>query len=114
MLDESQDQEGILHDLEATQPGIFPELAKTRFKLDEATNVDPKVLKKVLGDADNEELSLALMSCSQKVQSFFLERMSPRRRALLEEQLAAARSASKDQIVEARLKLTKRFREALA
>lgn len=114
VLDEAQDQDGILHDLESTQPEIFPELAKHRFKLDEAMNVDPKVLKKVLSEADNEELALALISCPQKLQAFILERMSPRRRAMLEEQLATARNAGKEQIVEARLKLTKRFREALA
>lgn len=113
VLDEAQDQDGILQDLEHTQPSIFPDLKKTRFKLDEALAIDPTILKKVIGEADNEELALALMSTTQKVQSAILDRMSPRRRALLEEQLATARGAAKEQIVEARLKLTKRFREAL-
>lgn len=113
VLDEAQDQDGILHDLEHTQPEIFPDLAKTRFKLDEAVNVAPEVLKKVLGEADNEELALALLSCNANIQAFILGKMSPRRKALLEEQLATSRGAAKDQIVEARLKLTKRFREAL-
>jgi FliG C-terminal domain/FliG middle domain len=113
VLDEAQDQDGILHDIEKTQPEIYPDLAKTRFKLDEAVNVAPEVLKKVLSDSDNEELALALLSCTRDVQAFILERLSPRRKALLEEQLATARSASKDQIVEARLRVTKRFREAL-
>jgi flagellar motor switch protein FliG len=72
-----------------------------------------EILKKVLGDCDNEELALAMLSCSPKVQQHLLGRLSPRRRALVEEQLATAKSAQKDQIVEARLKITRRFREAL-
>lgn len=114
VLNESANQDHILEDLEKTQPGIYPDLKKFKFKLDDIPSVSEVVIKKVLSEADNEELGLALMSCNEQVAEFILSAVSERRRAMLEDAWDTFRGAEKNQIIDARTSLTKKFREAMA
>lgn len=113
VLNEAVDQDSILNDVEKTQPGIYPQLKKFKFKLDDVATLPAPIVKKVISDVDNEELAMALITCPDKVKAFVLNSVSPQRREFLEEQIASSRGATKQETMEARLTLTKRFREAI-
>jgi flagellar motor switch protein FliG len=110
---ESEDQEGLLSDLEKTNPGIAPDLRKFKFKLEDAAALPEGILEKVLAEADNEELGLALATCPPELIEFFMDAISDSRRELLEDQLASNKGASKEEAQKARSTLIKRFREVL-
>jgi hypothetical protein len=114
VLAESSDQESLLGDLERTNPEIFPKLAKFKFKLEDAATLPNNLLQRVLGNVENDELGMALATCSQDVVEVILEAVSTRRRDLLMNQIDNYRTMPRDQVTAARLKLTKKFREALA
>jgi flagellar motor switch protein FliG len=115
VVNESQDQDALLDELEKTNPEIYPEVAKSRFKLDEAMGLPPQLLKRVLSETDNEELGMALLTLPEDLVNFFMAVISPKRKALLEEQIASMRgNIPKTKLVESRLSLTKRFKEAMA
>lgn len=113
VLTESRDQESLIADLEHTHPEIAPKLAKYKFKLEDAATLPNGILERVLGDAENDELGLALSTCSQDVVEVLLDAVSPRRRDLLLSQLDTYRGSPADQTQAARVRLTKRFRESL-
>lgn len=114
ILTETQDQESILQDLEHTNPGISPDLKRYKFKLEDAASLPDSLLEKILSDADNEELGLALVTCPEPVIDVILDAISPRRRDFVLNQLESFRQAPNELAVQARQTLTKRFREVLA
>lgn len=113
VLTEASDQEGILEDIEKTNPGIYPNLKRYKFKLEDAVSLPESLLQKILADSDNDELSLALATCPSDLVDVFLDAISSRRREAIEFQLAASKTAAAQVKKEARQKLTKRFREAM-
>lgn len=113
VLSESEKQDQILQDLERTQPEIYPNLKKFKFRLEDAASLPDTLLARVLGEADNEELALALAGCQKDVCEVLLDAVSPRRREILANQIEPMRNAPKEQIASARTTLTKRFREVL-
>lgn len=114
VLSQSDKQEELLMDLEQTRPELYPKLAKFRFKLEDAPSLPKPLLDKVLSDANNEELSLALLTCPSGVTDFLLNEISPQRRDLLLNQLAMCEGMPGERTAEARGKLTRRFREVMS
>jgi flagellar motor switch protein FliG len=114
VLAESSDQESLLGDLERTNPEIFPKLAKYKFKLEDAATLPENLLQRVLGNVENDELGMALATCAQDVIEVILESVSARRRDMLLNQIDNYRTMPREQVTAARLKLTKKFREAMA
>ncbi len=113
VLTEMENQDGVLQDIERTQPEIYPSLKKYRFKLEDAASLPDSLLGKILGDVDNDELALALASCQKDVIDVLLDAVSPRRREMLAMQIEPAKGSPREQISQARSSLTKRFREAM-
>ena len=114
VLSESDQQDGILKDLEKTNPELAPNLKQFRFKLEDVMKLKSNILDKVLGDVDNEELSMALVTLPEKLAEQILSKLGGRRRDLVAGQVLANRDAPPTQTRPARLSLTKRFREAMA
>ena len=113
VLGESQYQDAILVDLEKTQPQIYPSLAKFKFRLEDIAQIPDGILQKVLAQADNEELCLAITTCSKEAATKILASLSARRSEMILGQLPGYKTAAKDLTMAARLTLTKRFREVL-
>jgi hypothetical protein len=114
VLAESQNQDVILGDLEKTNPEIYPELSKFKFKLEDVSTLPDSLLQTILAEADNEELAMALSTCPDDIVEVILDAISPRRQELLRQTIDAAKSAPKEQTKSARISLTKKFREAMA
>jgi len=114
VLTEAENQDGILKDIEHTNPGIYPSLKKYKFKLEDAASLPNTLLAKILAESDNDEVCLALATCPHELIEVFLDAVSPKRKEVIEYGLASSRSASGQEKAEARLKLTKRFREVMA
>ncbi len=114
VLSESTRQAEILRDLEATNPGISPSLQKFKFSLEDAATLPDDFLKKVTSEMDNEELALAISTCSADVAEVVMGSLPERRANLLQGQLNSARSAPRDKAQRARNTFTKRIREAMA
>jgi hypothetical protein len=114
VLNESEHQEEIFNDLERTNPGLSPQLRKFKFKLEDAATLPDNLLGKVLGNVDNEELCLALSTCSEDVVEVFLDSMSASRKNILTKQMDTYRGVPKERGVAARGALTRKFREVLA
>lgn len=114
VLSESHDQDTLLADIEKTNPGIFPSIAKFKFRLEDAASLPDNLLNKVLSEVDNEELCLALAGIAAGVAEVFLDAVPSNRKNVLESQLVAYRRAPKEQIMEAKLRLTRKIREVMA
>jgi DNA-binding transcriptional ArsR family regulator len=114
VVSESSDQDPIYDELEHTRPDIAPALKKFKFRLEEAASLPDSLLQKVLGAVDNEELCLALSTCSADVRDVLLDALSPSRRNVLMNLFPTYRGAPQDRAQPARARLTKRIREALA
>ena len=114
VLTEAENQDGILKDIEHTNPGIYPSLKKYKFKLEDAASLPNTLLAKILAESDNDEVCLALATCPHELIDVFLDAVSPKRKEVIEYGLASSRGASSQEKAEARLKLTKRFREVMA
>ncbi len=113
VLAESTNQDIILADLEKTNPEIYPDLSKFKFKLEDVSTLPDSLLQTILAEADNEELAMALSTCPDDVVEVILEAISPRRQEMLRQTIQASKSAPKDQTKAARVMLTKKFREAM-
>ncbi len=114
VLSESSHQAEILQDLESTNPGISPALQKFKFSLEDAATLPDDFLKRVTSEIDNEELALALSTCTNDVAEVVLSSLPDRRSSLLQQQMNAARSAPRDRAAKARNTFTKKLREAMA
>jgi flagellar motor switch protein FliG len=114
VFSESHQQEAIFEELEKTNPEIVPKLRKYRFSLDEAAALPDGLLNRVLAEADNEELGLALSTCEANVAETILDALSERRRKVIEAQLPGYRKVPREQANHARSRLTQKFREVLA
>jgi hypothetical protein len=114
VLTEAENQDGILKDIEQTNPGIYPSLKKYKFKLEDAASLPNPMLEKILAQSDNEELSLALATCPHELIEVFFDAISAKRREVIEYQIASSKNASNDEKTDARIRLTKRFREVMA
>ncbi len=114
VLSESSHQAEILQDLEKTNPGISPSLQKFKFSLEDAATLPDDFLKRVTSEIDNEELALALTTCSKDVAEVVLSSLPDRRSNLLKAQMNSARSAPRDKASRARNTFTKKIREAMA
>jgi len=114
VLSESDQQDGILKALEKTNPELGPNLKKFRFKLEDAMTLDSGILDRVLGDVDNDELALALVTLPDEIAKQFLAALGGRRRDLVAGQVMANMQTPPSQTRPARLSLTKRFRDAMA
>jgi hypothetical protein len=113
VVSESNDQDPIYDELEHTRPDLAAGLKKFKFRLEEAASLPDSLLHKVLGGVDNEELCLALSTCTADVRDVLLDALSPSRRNVLINLFPTYRGASPAQAQPARAKLTKRIREAL-
>ncbi len=114
VLSESTHQEELIRDLETTNPNISPTLRKYKFKLEDVASFPDNLLRKILSDVDNEELAMALATCSQDTVDVILDALSPRRKSFLISQLRSAKGASEEATQSARVSLTRRIREAMA
>jgi hypothetical protein len=114
VINESTNADSLLSDLEKTNPGISSDVAKFKFKLEDAASLPDNLLNKVLSDVDNEEFSAALASVRPEIASVFLDAVSPQRRKVLEPQIMTYRRAPQAQLSSARSNLTRRIRERLA
>ncbi len=113
VVSESNDQDPIYDELEHTRPDLAAGLKKFKFRLEEAASLPDSLLHKVLGGVDNEELCLALSTCTADVRDVLLDALSPSRRNVLINLFPTYRGAPPAQAQPARAKLTKRIREAL-
>lgn len=113
VLSEAEDQDTIFQDLEQTNPGIISSLAKYKFRLEDAPSLPDDAIAVVFGKVDNEQLGLALSSCSDDVIEVLLDAIPERRRNYIRSQLTAYKGASPKQIANARHKLTKQFQELM-
>lgn len=114
VLNESQHQEELFNDIEKTNPGLSPLLKKFKFKLEDAASLPDNLLNKVLGNIDNEELCLALSTCTDDVVEVFLDAVSPARKNMIAKHMETYRDIPKERGVAARSMLTRKFREVLA
>lgn len=114
ILTHSEHQDEILLDLERTSPEMYPALAKFRFKLDDIPGLPRPLLQKVVNDVENEELSLALLSCSPDVVNFVLAELPVARKQLLQEQMNMMNGISGNKMNIAKATMVKRFREVMA
>src|SRR5690606_16746226 len=104
----------ILNDIQKTNPGIYPNLKKFKFRLEDAVSLPNTLMERVVADVDNEELSMALATIPSDLVDVFLDVVSPKRKEIIEYQIASSRTAPKDELHVARQNLTKRFREVLS
>lgn len=108
------DQEAILMDIERTNPGLYPMLAKFRFKLEDVPSLPPPLIAKVLDQVDNEELALALAGLQRDVSEVLLGEINVNRRSLLRSQISMLQGVDVQQLSTARQALTLKFREVIA
>ncbi len=114
VLGEADNQDSILETLEKTQPEIYTDLKKYRFKLEDIAALPDGILKKVLSETDNKVLGIALTTCPKDVAEVILEALGAKRRDVLKSELHVYKSVSKEEARQARVELTKSFREAMA
>jgi flagellar motor switch protein FliG len=114
VLSESHDQDTLLADMEKTNPEIFANIAKFKFRLEDAASLPDNLLNRVLSDVDNDELALALAGVESGIAEVFLDSVPTNRRNVLEPQLVSYRRAPKEQVMAAKLKLTRKIREVMS
>ena len=113
VVSESTEQDSIVDELVRSRPEIAGQLKKFRFRLEEAASLSDAFLEKVLSQVDNEELCLALATCAREVREVIIEALPDLRRQVISEMLPSYKNAHKDRTMGARLKLTRRIREAM-
>ncbi len=114
ILSEADDQDSILRIIEREKPDLYPSLKKYRFALEDAASLPDSILEKVLVNVDNDELCLALSTCSKDVADVLLDALSPKRREHLLDQLQGYKESDKEKTNAAKIILTKKIREAIA
>lgn len=114
VIAESLDQDSIIQDIENTRPEMSSSLMRFKFKLEDAPYLSREVLEKVVLNVDNDKLCLALSTCSAEVAELLLSKINPKRRELISQQLETYAHFSKEEKIQARLELTRKFREAMA
>lgn len=107
------DDDSLLDDVRAARPELAARLGRFAFKLDRLSELPLQTVAKVLDEVDNDELALALLTCSREVTHHALTSLSDRRRTLLLEQMTALTQSPSDTLTTARRNLTHRFREVL-
>jgi flagellar motor switch protein FliG len=110
---QSQSQDEVYEGFEKTQPEISPKLAKFKFKLEDCAVLPEDSLKQVLGDIDNEELSMALATVSDNVTDVILEALPASRQQVLRKLRQGSQWVSKEELERARINVTKKFREVI-
>ncbi len=114
ILNVTDDQESLLKMLERDKPELYPTLKKFRFTLEDAATLPNAMLEKVLSSMDNEELCLALATCSPNVSEVILDAVPAKRRDYLVNQLEGYRDADSEKTNAAKIVLTKKIREAIS
>jgi hypothetical protein len=114
VISESLDQESMIKDIENTRPEISRNLMRFKFKLEDAPFLPSELVEKVVLETDNDKLCLALSTCSAEVTEQVLSKMNPKRREVIVQQLVTYAHSSTEQKIQARLELTRKFREAMA
>jgi len=109
----TEDPKSLLEDIRVVRPDLFPALKRFRVKLEDLGSFPEDVVRRVLSDADNELLALALMTVTKNVVNDVLERLSPRRQELVRAQMRAFSDVSPDRARAANQQLTVRLREAM-
>ncbi len=113
VVSESTDQDTIVEGLVRSRPEIAGQLKKFRFRLEEAASLPDELLSRVLSQVDNEELCLAMATCSKDVREIFADALSDARRQVIADMYPSYRTAHKERTAAARQKLTKKIREAM-
>ncbi len=113
VVSESTDQDVLVEELVRSRPEIAGQLKKFRFRLEEAASLPDALLQRVLGVVDNEELCLALATCSKDVREVIVDVLPDLRRQVIMEMYPSFKNARKDRTALARQKLTRRIREAM-
>ena len=114
VLGESKDQDHLVEALEKTQSDLLPYLKKLKFKLEDAVELDPALLEKILNEIENDVLCMGLASCDSEIAGKFLNVLNEKRRELVSQQITSFRASPKEALASARQSLTKTFREFLA
>jgi flagellar motor switch protein FliG len=113
VLSRIDDSKGLLEDIRAARPDLFPSLKRFRVKLEDLRSLPDEVVRRVLDDADNEILALALLTVTKPVVDDVLARLSPRRAEIVRSQMRAFSDVSPDRARAANQQLTTRLREAI-
>lgn len=114
ILTHTDKQDEILIDLERTQPELYEKLAKFRFRLDDLPSLPPPLIRKVLDEADNDELTKALLTLPDNIKEYALGSVEGRRLVQVRAQMVSYAGMPDAELREARHKLTTRFREVMA
>jgi flagellar motility protein MotE (MotC chaperone) len=113
VVSESTNQDVLVEELVRSRPEIAGQLKKFRFRLEEAASLPDALLQRVLSAVDNEELCLALATCSKDVREVIVDVLPDLRRQVIVEMFPSFKNAHKDRTAMARQRLTRRIREAM-
>ncbi len=80
-------EKSIMEGLEAEDPDLVEQIRRLMFVFEDVLKVNDKGIQAVLKEVDNSELSLALKTASQELQTKIFKNMSERAAALIKEDM---------------------------
>ncbi len=111
ILMNSDAQEVLLKDLEASMPALYQKLKKFSFGIEDVARLPKERIRKVLEQFDNERLAKALVSTTGDTLNVLLSNLPEERRSLVESQIQVLGDLPEEDRKSSARELLGRFRE---
>ena len=113
ILDVTDNADELLEVIEKTNPGVYPELKRFSFSLDDAASLPDEFLRRAVSSMENEELAMALAASAPGSREVILDALSGQRREILEAQIPLYATASKESLSRAKRRVNQKIREIM-